>query len=96
MEIRCIFLEGIVSLSIILVYGSERFVFLERELNDVNNPNEFTYQKRNYNVKTPLLLNSYYPYGFTLENGELQYIVAVDRSDNTLYVLTMGIKSITR
>lgn len=79
-----------------LVPESEKYVFLERELNPAENSEGLTYQKRNYNPKTPLLLNGLTPHGYTIVEGELRHLVATDPSNGDLYVATLGVKSITR
>jgi hypothetical protein len=42
------------------------------------------------------LLNGFIPHGYTIVDEELKHVVASDPTNNDLYVMTMGIKSITR
>lgn len=79
-----------------LVPQANSYVFLERELDRSKNPEGRTYQKRNYNPKSPLLLNGLTPHGFTIMDGELSHVVASNPNTKALYVLTMSVKYISR
>jgi hypothetical protein len=89
----CISLLENVFVFLILVPGSSEYVHLET---DLSSPSFTTYQKRNYNPKSPLLLDGLIPRGFTTDNNDLRFVVGRDEATNELYVLTLGVKSTTR
>ena len=76
----------------ILVLNSAEYVFLERDFEDLNH---ITYEKRNYNIKAPLLFEGFNVHGYTVIKDELTHVVVTDSSNN-LYVLTIDIQSTPR
>jgi len=76
-----------------LVFESEEYVHLEQ---DLTKGSSVTYQKRNYNPRTPLLLDGLTAHGFTVDNSDLKFVIATDKNNNELLVLTLSLRSTTR
>lgn len=76
-----------------LDFGSPEYIFLEK---DLHSHNSLTYQKRNYNVKLPLLLDGLVAHAITIVDGELKYVAATNTETNELYVLNIGFKYTVR
>ena len=93
---RCISFQRIVLFLLTLVLASDQYAFTERELSPLKNNKDVTYQKRNYNTRTPLLLNKYTANGYVIEDEELAYVVTTDEYTKNMYILTLGIKSVPR
>ena len=52
-----------------------------------------TYQKRNYEPKSPLKLNGLMTHGFIMEDDNLRYVVATDYNKRELKVVEIRVKS---
>eukprot|EP00826_Nyctotherus_ovalis_P054913 TRINITY_DN7245_c0_g5_i2.p1 TRINITY_DN7245_c0_g5~~TRINITY_DN7245_c0_g5_i2.p1 ORF type:complete len:139 (-),score=19.71 TRINITY_DN7245_c0_g5_i2:66-482(-) len=76
-----------------LVPTSSHYLHLTKDLSKFSAP---TYLKRNYNMKLPLNLEGLVVHGFSVEDEELTHVVVTEESSNDLYVLTMGVKYVSR
>ena len=62
---------------------------------DLSDPDHTAYQKRNYNIKTPLTFDGYNVHGFATKDEELRHLIVTDSSTD-LWVFTIGLKYISR